>query len=68
VFGNAFIKHLPRVEPLHDDEPVNDRSASANRQPFGRRHQRRHVEIDIGCEPPIQPKLRAASGFALGQG
>jgi hypothetical protein len=24
VFGDALIKHLLRVEPLHDDQPVND--------------------------------------------
>ena len=53
VFGDTLIKHLLRVEPLHDNEPVNDRSASVDRQPIGRRHQRRHVEVDIGCEPPI---------------
>src|ERR1019366_7095789 len=44
--GDAVIEHIALIEPLHEHEPIDRGSGSADREPFTSIHQRQDVEID----------------------
>src|ERR1019366_4303947 len=65
--GNwAQVAYIALIEPLHEHEPIDRGSGSADREPFTGIHQRQDVEIDIRRERAIEPQLGAAGGRAPG--
>ena len=62
--GDAAIEHVALIEPLHEHEPIDRGSGSADREPFAGIHQRQDVEIDVRRERAIEPQLGAAGGLA----
>ena len=62
------IEHVALIEPLHEHEPIDRGSGSADREARAGVHQRQNVEIDVRRQRAIEPQFGAAGGLPARQG